>query len=61
MTTEEIEKEAADKRWQKRVSARVLGGKIQEFKSWLNTDTGQITLVGVFLVMMIISGTVAKM
>ncbi len=50
------EKEAADKRWHDRVAARVLGGKIQEFKTWLASANGQLTLIGLFVILMFIAG-----
>lgn len=50
------EKEAADKRWHDRVAARVLGGKIQEFKKWMGSDNGQPTLIGLFVILMLIAG-----
>ena len=51
-------KSTPESRWRARVSARVLGGKIAETKKWLGTDTGQMTLVAIFVVMCIIAGAV---
>jgi hypothetical protein len=51
----------AEGRWRKRVSARALGGKIKDFKTWLGTDTGQMALVGAFVVGSILVGVVERM
>lgn len=50
----------AESRWKKRVSARVLGGKIKDFKNWLGTDAGQMSLIGTFVVLMLIAGAAEK-
>jgi hypothetical protein len=51
----------AEGRWRKRVSARALGGKIKDFKIWLGTDTGQMALVGTFVVCCILVGIIDHM
>lgn len=50
----------AESRWKKRVSARVLGGKIKELKTWFGTDAGQMTLIGTFIILMLIAGAAEK-
>lgn len=59
-STEVNEQQAADNRWRKRVQVRYWNGKYQEFRAWLKTDPGQITLLSLALVLLIIGGVAEK-
>ena len=50
----------ADARWRKRVSARVLGGRIADAKKWLGSDNGQLFLIGLVTVGGILVGIIEK-
>lgn len=47
-----------EERWYKRVAARVLGGRVKEFRAWLQTSTGQLYLIGGITVLFMIAGVV---
>lgn len=47
-----------EERWYKRVAARVLGGRIQRFKIWLQTSNGQLALIGGITLMFMIAGII---
>ncbi len=47
-----------EKRWSKRVAARILGARIKEFKLWLRTDTGQLCLIGGITILFMIAGII---
>jgi hypothetical protein len=47
-----------EERWYKRVAARVLGGRIKEFRAWLQTDNGQLALIAAITVFFMIAGVV---
>lgn len=57
---EEVNQAEADARWKKRVSIRVMSGKIADVKSWFGTDNGQMALVGIFVLLMILAGAAEK-
>ena len=50
-----------ESRWKARVAARMLNARIKEIKHWFGTDTGQLTLVGLFIIGCILAGVVEKM
>lgn len=50
----------AEARWRKRVSIRVMSGKIADGKRWLGSDNGQLFLIGLATVGAILVGVVEK-
>lgn len=50
----------ADARWRKRVSIRVVNGKLNDAKAWLRTDNGQLMLIGLFVALMGLAGALEK-
>lgn len=55
------EQEAAAERWRKRVAIRVVSGRVAEVQKWFGTDTGQMTLVGGFIFLMILAEAAGRL
>lgn len=57
---EEINQAEADARWKKRVEIRAMAGKIADLKAWFGTDSGQMTLIAAFVLLMVLAGAAEK-